>query len=122
MSLENEPEIKKELDELLRLLAEHETVQAFQEIQERAMKNERLKNLEEQIKAAQKDAVNFAHYGKPEAEKQAVAKIQSLTKTFDEDPIVLAYRQALLEADELLQYMTTTFQRQVNQAIEEESK
>jgi cell fate (sporulation/competence/biofilm development) regulator YmcA (YheA/YmcA/DUF963 family) len=33
---------------------------------------------------------------------------------------VVAYRQALLQADELLQYVTTEIQKKMNKAIEED--
>lgn len=117
--LEQEPEVQQALEELLDLLSEHETIRAFKKIQAKARNNQHLKELEEAIKAAQKDAVQFAHYHKPEAEKAAVLRINELNKEYAEHPLVVAYREKLIEADDLLQYVTKQLQRQVNQAIEE---
>ena len=109
------------LDELLEMLAEHDTIKEFKKIQLKAQQNQYLKELEEAIKAAQKDAVQFAHYGKPEAEKLAIQRINELNKEYAEHPLVVAYREKLIEADDLLQYVTSRLQRQVNHMIEEET-
>ncbi|HIY58946.1 MAG TPA: YlbF family regulator [Candidatus Tetragenococcus pullicola] len=118
--LEKEPEVKAALDKLLDLLGENEVIQEFKAIQQRASDNVHLQELEEQIKVAQKEAVQYAHYEKPEAEKQAIARINALTKEYDEHPLVIAYREKLWDANELLHYVTEKVQKQVNQAIEEE--
>ncbi len=119
-ALEQEAEVQQALDQLLALLAEHDTIKEFKQIQTKARQNKHLKELEEAIKAAQKDAVQFAHYGKPEAEKEAITRINALNKAYAEHPLVVAYREKLIEANDLLQHVTTSLQRQVNQAIEEE--
>jgi len=119
--LDQEPAVQAALDELLEMLAEHDTIKEFKKIQLKAQQNQYLKELEEAIKAAQKDAVQFAHYGKPEAEKQAIQRINELNKEYAEHPLVVAYREKLIEADDLLQYVTSRLQRQVNHMIEEET-
>jgi cell fate (sporulation/competence/biofilm development) regulator YmcA (YheA/YmcA/DUF963 family) len=55
------------LSHLTALLGENEVITRFQQLQKRVAENDTLQQLEEGIKAAQKDAVQFAHYGKPEA-------------------------------------------------------
>lgn len=67
--LNKEPEIQVALEQLVDLLAEHDSIQEFQKVQQRALQNEKLQTLEEQIKQVQKVAVQFAHYDKPEAKK-----------------------------------------------------
>ncbi|MCD5002166.1 YlbF family regulator [Enterococcus saccharolyticus] len=119
--LEQEPEVQQALAKLIDLLSEHESIKEFKKIQAKAVQNEHLKELEAAIKAAQKDAVQYAHYNKPEAEKQAIERINALNKEYAEHPLVIAYREKLIEADELLQYVTSNLQRQVNQSIEEEN-
>ncbi len=118
--LEQEPQIQQELTVLLDLLAEHEIIKEFKKVQKKARQNEHLKEIEEAIKRAQKDAVQYAHYGKPEAERQAIVRINELNKEYAEHPLVIAYREKLMEANDLLHYVTTSLQQQVNQAIEEE--
>ena len=60
----------KELEKLLHLIGQDEVIQRYQAIEEKVKKNKKLTELVEEIKAAQKDAVQFAHYGKPTAEKK----------------------------------------------------
>lgn len=115
-----EESIQKELDQLEQLLASHPTIREFKEVQMRAQNNAALKELEAQIKRAQKDAVQYAHYEKPEAEKIAIQEIARLQATYDQHPLVVRYRDVLYEANELLHYVTTTLQKKVNQVIEEE--
>lgn len=120
--LEEEKDLAEEVDKLLALLQTHESVQKFQGVQERAQNHKGLKSLEEQIKAAQKDAVNFAHYDKPEAEKQAIAEIDRLNQAYKSHPLVASYRDSLVEADELLQHVSKMIQKEVNLAIEGEEE
>ena len=116
--LNKEPEIQVALEQLVDLLAEHDSIQEFQKVQQRALQNEKLQTLEEQIKQVQKAAVQFAHYDKPEAKKQANAEIDRLKKEYE--PLVISYRQKLLDANEILHYITDNFEKRVNDAIEEE--
>ncbi len=41
-------------------------------------------------------------------------------KEFDQHPLVVAYREQLLEADDLLHHLTTMIQEEINGQIEEE--
>lgn len=115
-----EQAIQIELQQLEQLIGQHPVIQAFKEVEMRARTNRHLQELEEQIKAAQKEAVQFAHYGKPEAEKQAILRIEELTAVYNQQPLVVRYREMLFEANDLLQFVTNTVQKKVNQALEEE--
>ncbi len=97
-SLAMEPQVRKELDQLLGLIAEDDVFSVYKKIETKAQNNQNLTNLVEEIKVAQKDAVQFAHYGKPEAEKAAIKLADEKTKLFNEHPLVVAYREQLLEA------------------------
>ncbi|MBL1225804.1 YlbF family regulator [Enterococcus sp. BWR-S5] len=112
--------IEAELDKLLQLLDQNETIQRYKEIEQRVNNNEKLTQLVEEIKQAQKDAVQFAHYGKPEAEKEAIKRADELTAQFDEHPLVIAYREQLAEANDLLQHITAMIQRGINNQLEKE--
>lgn len=116
---EQEPEIKKALLQLTDLLAENDTIRRFQKLQAQIAQHEGLKLLTEELKKAQKDAVQYAHYGKPEAERQAVRRADELKAQFDTHPLVSAYRESLAEANDLLHHLTDLIQDQVNHAIEE---
>ncbi|MGC6770110.1 YlbF family regulator [Enterococcus sp. LJL128] len=112
--------IDAELTKLLELLEENETIQAYKRIEQRVKDNEKLTELVENIKAAQKDAVQFAHYGKPAAEQEALKRADELTAEFDNHPLVVAYREQLKEANDLLQHITAMIQRGVNDQLEKE--
>ncbi|MGM0167869.1 hypothetical protein IGI39_002881 [Enterococcus sp. AZ135] len=118
MNLANEAAVEAALSHLTALLGKNEEIIRFQQLQKRVEENETLQELEEGIKAAQKDAVQFAHYGKPEAEREALKEADRLTKEFDQHPLVVAYREQLYEANDILQHLTTMIQKEINAAIE----
>lgn len=113
-----DPQVELALEKLLELLAENEVVQTYQKIAQQVEHHLELKKLEEDIKIAQKEAVNFAHYGKLEAAKQAKQKADALTEKLNQHPLVKEYRQALYEANDLLQYMTCLIEEKVNDALQ----
>lgn len=113
-------EVNKELSRLLSLIGEDEVIIRYKELEKKIKENEKLTNLVEEIKAAQKDAVQFAHYGKPEAEKEAISRADELTKQFDNHPLVIAYREQLIEANDLLQFITDRIQYRINEELERE--
>lgn len=116
--LEKEQQVQAELQRLNQLLDENEIIIRFREVEARVQQNKKLDDLVEQIKQAQKDAVQYAHYDKPEAEKQALELADTLTKEFDEHPLVIAYREQLLEANDLIQHLTKRIHKAVNHSLE----
>ncbi|MGM0123064.1 hypothetical protein IGI37_000430 [Enterococcus sp. AZ194] len=120
-ALEKEAAVQAALDKLSELLADNEIIQQYQALKERVEKNEHLATLVEQIKQSQKEAVQFAHYDKPEAERVAIKEAARLTEEFNQHPLVLAYREQLVEANDLVQHLTDYIQRRVNKEIEGES-
>lgn len=118
--LEQEAQVKASLAKLTGLLDEHEAIQRYKQLENKVQQNHYLSELVEQIKQAQKDAVQYAHYDKPEAERAAVAEADALTAEFDQHPLVVAYREQLIEVNDLLQHVTSLIQKEVNQALEEE--
>ncbi|MGP5430034.1 YlbF family regulator [Enterococcus malodoratus] len=118
MNLEKEAAVDAALSHLTALLGENEVITRYQKLQKRVAENDTLQQLEEGIKAAQKDAVQFAHYGKPEAERAALKEADRLTKEFNQHPLVIDYREQLYEANDLLQHLTAMIQKEVNAALE----
>lgn len=108
------PEVQAALEKVLALLAKHPLVCEYREITQKIDDHPTLFKLTDEIKTAQKDAVQFAHYDKPEAEKAALAKADDLTAQFDQHPLVVRYREVLFEVNELLQYLTKKFERAFN--------
>ncbi|MDT2758792.1 YlbF family regulator [Enterococcus xiangfangensis] len=121
MNLKDEAAVDAALTHLTALLSENEVILDYQQLKKRVAENDTLKELEEGIQTAQKNAVQFAHYGKPEAEREALKEADCLTKELDRSPLVTAYREQLYEANDLLQHLTTRIQKEVNAALEAES-
>ncbi|MGM0137764.1 hypothetical protein IGI65_000166 [Enterococcus sp. DIV0755b] len=113
-----EPKIAAGLNELTKALAENEIVKDYRQIARKVANNSRLQDLEEKIKAAQQEAVQFAHYGKLEAEKMALIKAEHYQKEYENHPLVIAYREKLILANDLLHFLTDNISQNVNQAIE----
>ncbi len=113
-----EPKIAAGLNELTKALAENEIVKDYRQIARKVANNSRLQDLEEKIKAAQQEAVQFAHYGKPEAEKMALIKAENYQKEYENHPLVIAYREKLILANDLLHFLTDNISQNVNQAID----
>lgn len=118
MNLEKEAAVEAALNDLTALLKENEVIVDYQRIQKRVAESDTLKQLEDGIKEAQKAAVQYAHYDKPEAEKAALKEADRLTKEFDQHPLVIAYREQLVEANDLLQHLTHMIQKEVNNTLE----
>lgn len=118
MNLEKEAAVEAALNDLTALLKENEVISDYQRVQKRVAESDTLKQLEDEIKEAQKAAVQYAHYGKPEAEKAALKEADRLTKKFDQHPLVTAYRDQLVEANDLLQHLTHMIQKEVNDTLE----
>ncbi|WP_314208817.1 YlbF family regulator [Vagococcus salmoninarum] len=113
-----EDDVRQTLDRLLKLLDDSDVIQAYKQIEERVTDHPKLYAMTEEIKAIQKEAVKCAHYGKPEAEKQAIKRADQLTQAFDEEPLVIRYREKLIEANDLLQHITSLLERTVNVKLE----
>lgn len=116
--LQEEGAIKQAVEHLDRLLCDLPQVKEFQKVAAKVRDNENLVQLEEEIKSAQQDAVNFGHYGKEIAQQQALEKAKNLTATYDQHPLVVAYREQLIEVNDLLEYITGRLQRGVEELLE----
>lgn len=116
--MKDEPQVTAALNDLIEELQRHPIIKDFQAVEEKTRNNQSLKEMEEQIKALQKEAVSFAHYGKPEAERQALAQADALRQAYEEHPLVVSYRQRLQEADDLLHYVTGRIQAEINETDE----
>ncbi|EOT40379.1 YlbF family regulator [Enterococcus columbae] len=120
--LEKEAQIQEQFAKLNQLLQENEVIIAYKKIAEKVFAHEGLQALEEQIKTCQKQLVQYEHYGKYQAKEQLLVEIAQLQEQYDHHPLVTAYREKLIEANDLLQYVTNRIQREVNEQIEQEGK
>ena len=114
-----EVDVRVALETLLEKIGKNEVIEEYKQIAQKVDQHEGLKNLVEEIKQHQKDAVQFAHYEKLEAEKEAIRLADAKQKAFDEHPLVIAYREKLIEANDLLQHVTFLIEQNINHYLEE---
>ncbi len=116
---EYEAEVGHALQTLIEKIGKTDVIEDYKKIAEKVNEHQGLKNLVEEIKRHQKDAVQFAHYDKPEAEREAIRLANEKQRAFDEHPLVIVYREKLIEANDLLQHVTNLVERNVNQSLED---
>ena len=110
-----EPEVRQHLTTLGTNLQSHPVIKEYRELKVRVDQCLLIKQYEQKIEEAQKEMVHAKHYDKPEAYKYWQKQADLYTKKLDEYPLVVAYRQALIEANDLLQLITTTITEQINE-------
>lgn len=111
-------EVQASLNQFLELLKQHPVIKDYQIIEAQIGAHEGLSAMVDDIKRLQKDAVQFAHYDKPVAEQEALRAANALQKEFDEHPLVVTFRERLIEANELVQYMTGKLEKSVNEDLD----
>ena len=74
----------------------------------------------ETIKSKQKEAAAFEHYAKPAAAAKTAAELAELNKQLKDSIAVQQYREALWDANELLENVISIIQRGVDDAIEKD--
>ena len=109
----------KELEKLLHLIGQDEVIQRYQAIEEKVKKNKKLTELVEEIKARKKMRFNLLTMAN-QLLKKAIQRADAKTKEFDEHPLVVAYREQLIEANDLVQHVTALIQYRVNEELEKE--
>ncbi|KKB71768.1 MULTISPECIES: RicAFT regulatory complex protein RicA family protein [Bacillus] len=117
MTLYTKKDIVEKARELAKMIAETEEVDFFKRAEEQINENAKVSNLINQIKALQKQAVNFKHYEKHEALKQTEAKIDALQAELDDIPIIQEFRDSQMEVNDLLQLVAHTISNQVTNEI-----
>lgn len=114
-----EAEVEAVVKELIDKIGANDVIADYKKIALKVDQHVGLKNLVEEIKAHQKDAVRFAHYEKFEAEKEALRLSNEKQQQFDEHPLVIDYREKLIEANDLLQHVTYLLEQNINDELED---
>lgn len=118
MSLYSKDEIVTKARELAQMIADTEEVDFFKRAEAQINENRKISDIIAEIKALQKQAVNFQHYGKSEALKQVEDKIDLLQEELDGIPIIQEFKDSQLEVNDLLQLVSHTISNHVtNQVI-----
>ncbi|MDB6352290.1 YlbF family regulator [Trichococcus sp. K1Tr] len=109
-----------ELNRLIETLKKNEVIVRYQEAEENTKDNRALEQLVETIKSKQKEAAAFEHYAKPAAAEKIAAELAELNKQLKDSIAVQQYREALWDANELLENVISIIQRGVDDAIEKD--
>lgn len=109
-----------ELHRLIEILKKNEVIVRYQEAEESIKENRALEQLVEAIKSKQKEAAAFEHYAKPAAAGKTAAELAELNKQLKDSIAVQQYREALWDANELLENVIGIIQRGIDDAIEKD--
>lgn len=110
-------EIVAKAKDLAKMIAETDEVDYFKRAEAQIHENEKVRNSISSIKALQKQAVNFQHYGKVEALRKTEEKIAALEQELDEIPVVYEFKQSQADVNDLLQLVATTISNAVTDKI-----
>lgn len=113
-----EKEVQEKLDQVIASLKEQGAVVEYQKRKEDLLNRDDLQTLLAKTEQAQKDVVKLEHYKRPNASKTASKQADDYHQQIDSDREVIAYREALYEANELLQYLTWRIETAINQCKE----
>ncbi|MFZ3587840.1 RicAFT regulatory complex protein RicA family protein [Bacillus sp. DJP31] len=103
--------------ELAKMISETEEVDFFKRAEAQINYNQKVQQTISQIKALQKQAVNFQHYGKHEALKQVEEKIDGLQEELDGIPVVQDFKSSQMDVNDLLQIVASTISNGVTDEI-----
>ncbi|GAA5415181.1 uncharacterized protein YmcA [Paraliobacillus ryukyuensis] len=110
--------ILAEAEKLADRMVQIEEVARFKQVENRLNQNEKIKKLINNMKALQKQAVNFQAYGKTEALKKVDAQIDDLQAEIDAIPIVEEFKESQMVMNDLLQRISQTITKQVEGNME----
>jgi cell fate (sporulation/competence/biofilm development) regulator YmcA (YheA/YmcA/DUF963 family) len=110
-------EIITRAKELAKMISETEEVDLFKRAELKINRNEKVQETISQIKALQKQAVNYQHYGKHEALKQVEEKIDALQDELDGIPVVQDFKTSQVDVNDLLQLVAATISNTVTDEI-----
>ncbi|MGB7474192.1 YlbF family regulator [Trichococcus sp.] len=109
-----------ELNRLIEILKKNEVIVRYQAAEESTKDNRALEQLVETIKSKQKEVAAFEHYAKPAAAEKTAAELVELNKQLKDSIAVQRYREALWDANELLENVISIIQQGVDDAIEKD--
>lgn len=115
-----EPIVSEELDKMIELLKKHEAILRYQRMEKVVAQNSTLDKLVEDIKKKQKEAAAFEYYDKPLAAKKIADELAALNRQLKENITVQQYRDALWDANEILENTVAIIQNEVDAVINKE--
>ncbi|WP_182199228.1 RicAFT regulatory complex protein RicA family protein [Paraliobacillus salinarum] len=119
MATYSREEVLTEANALAKQIQDLEDVSRYKEIEQRLNQSKKLKSLINNIKALQKQAVNFQAYGKTEALKKVDLEIDEKQAEIDAIPIVEEFKESQVVINDLLQRVTQTISDEVETSMNE---
>ncbi|MCH4171866.1 MAG: YlbF family regulator [Lactobacillus sp.] len=105
-----EPAVRQALDKLNEAIAKESVIKEYQQIEAQVQQNQHLQQVQADLKKAQREIVTFKRIDKPKAAQAATETADKLKETLEQDPLTLAYRQSLMDANDILTYITGQFE------------
>ncbi len=96
-------DVLEEAKKLAKMLATIEEIDRFKKVEAKLNENKKVQTLINKIKALQKSAVNFQHYGKTEALNRVEKEIDRIQNELDEIPVVAEFKETQVEINDILQ-------------------
>lgn len=112
-----EDKVREELNVLVQQLKTKEEILRYKVAERAVEENDWIQETVEKIKHKQKELVNFQYYDKPQAFQEVKRELDQLNAELEGNISVEAYRNALWEANEIVQLL---FQR-LQTAVDEET-
>jgi cell fate (sporulation/competence/biofilm development) regulator YmcA (YheA/YmcA/DUF963 family) len=110
-------DVMEEAKKLANMLANIPEIDRFKQVEAKLNENQKVQGLITRIKALQKQAVNFRHYGKMEALKKVDKEIDRLQDELDQIPIVAEFKETQIVINDILQGITNTIANEVTNEI-----
>lgn len=114
-------DVLRKADDLAAQIGNIEEVERFKQVEARLNSNQKIKKLINNMKALQKQAVNFQAYGKTEALKKVEKEIDHLQDEIDEIPIVQEFRESQVMINDILQVVSGTITDEVTEEMKDAS-
>ncbi|GAF39919.1 hypothetical protein FC83_GL000349 [Agrilactobacillus composti DSM 18527 = JCM 14202] len=105
-----EPAVRLALDKLNTAIAKESVIQDYQKIEAQVQQNQHLQQVQADLKKAQREIVTYKRIDKTKAAQVATENADRLKQTLEQDPLTLAYRQSLMDANDILTYITGQFE------------
>ncbi|MFB1049498.1 RicAFT regulatory complex protein RicA family protein [Paraliobacillus sp. JSM ZJ581] len=119
MTTYSKEDILTQANMLAKQMTDVEEVSRYKEIERRLNQNKKLKELINNMKALQKQAVNFQAYGKKEALKKVDLEIDRIQEEIDAIPIVQEFKESQIVVNDLLQRVSQIISNEVETSMEQ---
>lgn len=111
--------VNEKLKRLTDYLGELDLVKNYRAIEYKINQNTQIQKWTADLEKAQKDAVLYQRIDKQAAAQLANQQADALNEKINQHPLVVAYRQQLKDVDDLLHYLTSRIEAEINQTLDD---